>query len=300
MDPILVTGAGGQVGGIGQKIVENLLDENLHVRAMLRVHDRRAEELAQRGVEVVIGDLTHLGDVHRAVSGCKRIYFGIGVSPQYLEVTVNVAAVAKHYHVEALVNMSQMTVSQMSIKETTDSPQQKLHWLSEQVLDWSGLPVVHVRPTVFLENPFFLSWASESIAEASALRLPFGSGKSSPVAGADVARVITRILLEPQAHIGKVYELTGAKSESMAEIAQEYAMGLGRPIKSVDIPFDEWMATELSNSGLSPHVMAHLATMALLHRENRYDRLTSDVQKITGSPPLTIQNWVRMNRQQFR
>lgn len=37
----------------------------------------------------------------------------------------------------------------------TDSEQQKLHFLSEQVLNWSGLPVVHVRPTVFLEHPFF-------------------------------------------------------------------------------------------------------------------------------------------------
>jgi uncharacterized protein YbjT (DUF2867 family) len=41
--------------------------------------------------------------------------------------------------------MSQMTVSQMSITETTPSPQHKLHWLPEQALNWSGLPVVHVR-----------------------------------------------------------------------------------------------------------------------------------------------------------
>jgi len=32
------------------------------------------------------------------------------------------------------VNMAQMTVTQMSISETTDSPQHKLHWLAEQAL----------------------------------------------------------------------------------------------------------------------------------------------------------------------
>jgi hypothetical protein len=42
--------------------------------------------------------------------------------------------VARYYGVEAFVNMSQMTVTQMSISETTDSPQHKLHWLSEQAL----------------------------------------------------------------------------------------------------------------------------------------------------------------------
>jgi len=46
-----------------------------------------------------------------------------------------------------------MTVSQMSIQNSTPSPQQRQHWLSEQVLAWSGLPVVNIRATMFVENP---------------------------------------------------------------------------------------------------------------------------------------------------
>jgi hypothetical protein len=60
--------------------------------------------------------------------------------------------------------MSQMTVTHMSITETTDSPQHKLHWLAEQALAWSGLPVVTVRPTVFLES-FFLRLAAAGVRE---------------------------------------------------------------------------------------------------------------------------------------
>jgi hypothetical protein len=41
-------------------------------------------------------------------------------------VLLNAAAVAKHHGVKAFINMSQMTVSQMSITETTPSPQHKL------------------------------------------------------------------------------------------------------------------------------------------------------------------------------
>src|SRR5204863_808249 len=82
--------------------------------------------------EVVQGDLTDLASMHRAIEGCARIYFGMSVSAAYLEATVNTAAVARHHGVEAFVNMSQMTVTQMSITETTDSPQHKLHWLAEQ------------------------------------------------------------------------------------------------------------------------------------------------------------------------
>src|SRR5207245_7736175 len=85
-----------------------------------------------------------------------------GIRRVYLAATVNAAAVAKHHGAKAFINMSQMTLSQMSITETTASPQHKLHWLAEQALNWSGLPVVHVRPAVFPEG-FFLICTSDSV-----------------------------------------------------------------------------------------------------------------------------------------
>ena len=45
----------------------------------------------------------------------------MSVSAGYLEATVTMAAVAREVGVNALVNMSQMTVSQMSIQNTTPS-----------------------------------------------------------------------------------------------------------------------------------------------------------------------------------
>jgi hypothetical protein len=81
--------------------------------------------------------------------------------------------------------MSEMTVTQMSITETTDSPQHKLHWLAEQALSWSELPVITVRPTVFLEG-FFLLFAAASVRDADELALPMGASKTSPVASVDV------------------------------------------------------------------------------------------------------------------
>src|SRR6202035_3196883 len=107
------------------------------------------------------------------------------------------------------INRSQMTLSQMSITETTASPQHKLHWLAEQVLNWSGLPVVHVRPTVFLDSPLFTTLAARSIAASGTIRLPFGTGRTSPVTTDDVARVVATILADPGPYIGRVLELTG-------------------------------------------------------------------------------------------
>jgi uncharacterized protein YbjT (DUF2867 family) len=134
----------------------------------------------------------------------------VSVSDAYLAATVNAAAVAKHHGVKAFINMSQMTVSQMSITATTPSPQHKLHWLAEQALNWSGLPVVHVRPTVFLEG-FFLTLTPDSVRESDQIKLPFGEGKTSPAAAEDVARAIAALLANPQPHVGKIYHLTGPR-----------------------------------------------------------------------------------------
>jgi NAD(P)H dehydrogenase (quinone) len=263
-NPILVTGAAGKVGGVGRAIVAILGQRHLPVRALVRGHDERAEALSAMGAEVVLGDLTRGSDVARALEGCRRMYFGMSVSPPYLEATVIAAAAARERgDLEAFVNISQMTVSQMSLRNMTDSPQQRQHWLAEQVLGWSGLPVVQVRATVFLEHFFFSEWAASSIAKDGTIRLPFGSGRTSP-----------------------------PRSQDMAGMAAEYAAAVGGPVAYVDVPFDDWRDQELRSRGLPEHVFEHFVTMARLHAENRYDRMTRDVEAITGRPALTVRSYV--------
>src|SRR5881394_67666 len=211
---ILVTGAAGQLGAVGRTVTGLLLDRGLPVRAMVRREDDRAAALRAVGAEVVVGDLLEPADVYQVVSGTRRIYFGMSVSAGYLEASVTMAAVAREVGIDALVNMSQMTVSQMSVQNPTPSPQQRQHWLSEQAFAWSGLPVVTIRPTVFLEG-FFLPTTGPSVRDRSRIELPFGRGKTFPVATADVARVIATVLADPAPHVGRILELTGPQSQDM-------------------------------------------------------------------------------------
>jgi uncharacterized protein YbjT (DUF2867 family) len=296
-DPILVTGAAGRVGAVGRTVTELLLKEGKAVRAMVRTEDDRAQALRGLGAEVLVGDLLDLDSMHRAINGCQLMYFGMSVSDTYLAATVNAAAVAKHHGVKAFINMSQMTVSQMSITETTPSPQHKLHWLAEQALNWSGLPVVHVRPTVFLEG-FFLTLTPDSVRESDQIRLPFGEGKTSPVAAEDVARAISALLANPQSHIGKIYHLTGPQSENMHFFAEEYSKALGRTITYQDIPVGPWR-DELLKRGWPVHVVNHLAALGDLHRAGRFDRTSDDVRTLTGQRPMSVQEFVRKNAVAF-
>ncbi|KOV56989.1 NAD(P)H-binding protein [Streptomyces sp. MMG1121] len=293
--PILVTGVGGTVGGVGSMVLDHVRASGVPVRALAHHDDERAAALrALDGVEVVIGDLTRGADVVGALAGCRRAYFGMGVSPLYLEAATTVAAgILESDGFDLLVSMSQMTVSQMSLTSTTESRQQRLHWLSEHVLDWSGAPVVHVRPTVFMENPLFARVAAASVQRDGTIRLPFGSARTSPVAAADVAEVIAHLLLSPTPPSRRVYELTGAQSRDMNAIAAELSTALGRPVTYVDVPYEEWLEDDLKTAGLPPHVFEHIATMARLHGENRYDRATNDISELLGRPPLGFDQLLR-------
>src|SRR3954447_17122515 len=248
---VLVTGAAGQLGAVGRTVTGLLLERGLPVRALVRREDDRAADLRAAGAEVVVGDLLEPADVYRILSGCRRVYFGMSVSPAYLEATVTMAAVARELGVKALVNMSQMTVSQMSIQNTPSSHQQRQHWLGEQALAWSGLPVVTIRPTMFLET--FFPLAGPTIRDRDRMELPFGRGKTSPVAAADVARVVAAVLADPGPHLGRIYELTGPRSQDMHGVAREFSDALNREITYSDVSPEDWEAG-LRGQGVPEHL----------------------------------------------
>jgi uncharacterized protein YbjT (DUF2867 family) len=293
---ILVTGAAGQVGSVGRTVVGLLLDRGLPVRAMVRRDDERAASLRAAGAQVVVGDLLEPEDVYRVVSGCGRVYFSMSPSAGYLEATVTMAAVARDAGVSALVNMSQMTVSEMSIQNTTPSHQQRQHWLGEQALAWSGLPVVTMRPTMFLES--FFQLAAQSIRERDRIELPFGRGKTSPVAGADVAQVVAAVLADPTPRLGRIYELTGPRSQDMNGVACEFSEALNREIKYSDISPEKW-EQGLKMYRLPEHLMGHLLTMGALHRAGRYDRQADGVQRLTGQPAMGVREFVSLHAEEF-
>jgi uncharacterized protein YbjT (DUF2867 family) len=292
---ILVTGGGGGAGGVGvgNKVVALLRQRGLAVRAMAHHDDDRADALRALGADVVIGDLTRPTDVAAALGSVQRMFFSMSLSPSLLEAAATVATVARAVgDLDALVAISQMTVSEMDALSTSESHHQRLHWLSEQLLNWSGLPVVHVRPTVFLDTGLFTTLAARSIADNGTIRLPFGTGRTSPIASDDVARVVATVLTDPGPYIGRALELTGPRSQDMNGVAAEYAAALGRPISYVDVPWETWAEQVLAHANLGPYVDEHIATMARLHRENRYDRVTDTVKEITGRPAESVEEFV--------
>jgi uncharacterized protein YbjT (DUF2867 family) len=296
----LVTGAGGGIGSVSRSVVELLIRDGATVRAMVHREDDRADAVRALGAHVVVGDLTEPQDVVSAMRGVKRMFFNMSVSPSYLKATTIVCAAARDNRgFDAIVNMSQMTVSQMTLTSTAESRQHRLHWLAEQVMDWSGLPVTHVRPTVFIDNPLFTFLNAASVRERHTLVLPFGQGRTSPIAPTDVARVVATILRKPEDHGQHVYELTGPEILDIDGLAQRYSQALRYPVSGVDMPYDEWLEKVLKPVGIPTHIEQHIATMARLHRADRYNRGTDEVEHVTGQPAQTVEQYIANHRDRF-
>src|SRR6476619_6925494 len=215
----LVTGATGDTGGA---TAEQMLAREHPVRALAHREDDRAKRLQGLGAEVVFGDFLNLDDVRAALRGVAGAYFCYPIRPEIIQATAFFAQAAKDAGVECVVNMSQI-----SAREDAKSHAAQDHWIAERVFDWSGLTVVHLRPTYFAEWLLYLA----PMIRAGLLHVPFGTGKHAPIAAEDQGRVIAGILDDPAAHKGKTYPLFGPVEYTYEETAKVLGRVLGRPVQ---------------------------------------------------------------------
>ncbi|MDJ0396458.1 NmrA family NAD(P)-binding protein [Rhodococcus sp. G-MC3] len=310
--PILITGAAGEIGGVSRLMVEMLLDQGHPVRAFVRQDDERAQALRVIGAEVVVGDLLNVADVAAALHGCRRVYFSMSLSPYYTDaVTLMAAAARRQGDIEAFVNISEWEQSFMTFEHMTApiaersewlgglvadwSPQHRAHWIAEQVLEWSGVPTVNVRATIFVENPI-LTWLPLGPLQNGELRLPFGDERIAPIAGYDVAELNTKILLDPEPHIGQSYALTGPELKTMHEFADDYGAALGRSVTYFPEDVNAWNSQYIDGAlAEHPHVAQHLASLTKLVAGGRYNTSTDQLETLLGRRPTSVRTALMTN-----
>lgn len=284
----LVTGA---TGATGKETVHLLLQRGHAVRALVHGHDPRSEALQRAGAEIVVGDLRDFSSVRAALEGVRAAYFVFPLEPGILQGTAYFAQAAKEAGLEAVVNMSQITARRIAKSHAAQD-----HWIAERVFDWSGTPIVHLRPTFFAE--WLLYWAG--FIKAGILPLPFGTGRHAPIAAEDQARVIVNILVSPQAHLGQTYPLFGAQEMTFREMTQEVQHLLGRPLRyeQVDVPTLKALAKEHGQE-FGDFFWQHLAEIAIDHQDGVFAGTNDIVERIGGRPPMTIEEFVQRHRSEL-
>ncbi len=279
---VLITGA---TGDTGRAAVKASIALGLRVRALVRRHDARSEALAAQGAEVVVGDLLDINTVRPAMEGVDAAYFVWPVAPGLLHATVNFAQAAKEAGVSTVVNLSQRSADRFS---KSDSGRDT--FISEQVFDWSGLKVVHLRPTYFLEwllYPWQLPFIRQGV-----LRMPVGKGRHSPIAAADQGRAIAAILKSPEAHVGKTIALSGPVEMDHEQMAAELSDALGRKIVLQDLPIEEY-ADSIAAMGVPPYVVQHLSGAMADYQKGAMSGADDNVERLTGRRSMTVGEFAR-------
>jgi uncharacterized protein YbjT (DUF2867 family) len=279
---VLITGA---TGDTGRAAVKEAIALGLDVRAMVHSKDTRSEALETLGAKVVLGDLLEINTVRAAMEGAEAAYFVWPVAPGLIHATVNFAQAAKEAGVSTLINLSQRSANRDSASNSCRDS-----FIAEQVLNWSGLSVIHLRPTYFLEwllYPWQLPYLRQGI-----LRMPVGKGRHSPIAADDQGRVIAALLESPEAYIGKIIPISGPVEMDHEQMAAELTEALGREITFQDPPIDEYCRS-LEAMGVPPYVVQHLGGAMDDYQHGHMSGADNNVEKLTGRRSMTIGEFAR-------
>jgi NAD(P)H dehydrogenase (quinone) len=286
---VLVTGATGETG---RHTVRRLLEQGRAVRAMVHKVDERSEALRGAGAEIVVGDLLEHDDVIRATAGVGAAYFCYPVRPGIIDATAYFADAARRAGLAAVVNMSQI-----SAREDSRSHAARDHWIAERVFDWSGVPVVHLRPTFFSEWLLY-PHSRATIVEDGIIDLPYGDGRHAPIAAEDQARLIAAILAEPAGHVGRTYTLHGPVELDQAGIAAAVGEVLGRPIAYRPLTLTRYRE-RLEKAGLPEFLIQHFCAIAVDYQNGIFSGEDRIIAGLTGRPPMTVQDFVASHRDAF-
>lgn len=287
---IFVAGATGDTGGAATNV---LLAAGEQVRTLVRVEDARSDRLKARGVQVMVGDLLNLNDAARALDGIFSAYFVFPIESGGIQASAYFAQAARETGVSAIVNMSQI-----SARRAAASHAARDHWVSEQVFNWSGIPVTHLRPTFFAQWLIYPSQVA-TIKKDGVLRLPFGDGRHAPIAAEDQGRVIAAILRDPTPHAGKVYPLYGPVEMNHYEIAEEMTKALGRPVTYQPIDLEMFKKRLDTDPKFSTTFAQHLLAVAVDYQNGIFAGTNGLVEELSGEPPLSVEAFIRTHAAKF-
>jgi NAD(P)H dehydrogenase (quinone) len=287
---ILVSGATGRTGGAA---IDTLLEMGKRIRAYVRSDDERAAGLRQGGVDIAVGDFTDIDHIRAAMEGISSAYFLHPIAPGIISAAAYFAQAAKEAGVTAIVNMSQISAR----RESTSHAAQD-HWISERVFDWAGVATTHLRPTFFAEWLIYPHFAKEIWAKKK-IEFPFENGRHAPISADDQGRVIAHILAKPAGHDGKIYTLHGPVEMNHTEIAAAMSEVLGAKIEYAPTSIEVFKQKMEQLYKFPPFLVQHLVEVAQNYREGIFAGTNNVVEKITGTPALSIRAFIEKYRKAF-
>jgi uncharacterized protein YbjT (DUF2867 family) len=270
----LVTVFGG-TGFLGRRIVRQLLDHDLEVRAASRHPERSATMFGPNAARLtsVGADLQNEAEVMAALAGsyavvnCISLYVERGQNTfhaLHVEAAARLSRLAHEAGVDRLVH-----ISGIGADPESSSPYISARGHGEQVVQAAFPSAILIRPAVmFGPDDAFLTTLVKLVRLLPVYPM-FGRGetKLQPVYVGDVAEAVTRLMVNTGAPSQPCYELGGPQIFTYEELLRTIARHVGARTRLVPMPFVLWHAL----AWISEHVPGAPLTrnqIALMQHDN--------------------------------
>ncbi|WP_338866729.1 SDR family oxidoreductase [Myxococcus stipitatus] len=269
--PIAITGCTGRLGG---RIARRLCARGVPLRLIAR-DAKRAPRLP--GSEIRVATYRDRDAMARALEGTRTVLFVSATeSPGRLEEHFAFIETAAQVGIETLVYTSFYGAAPDATFTFARD-----HWATEQKLREQRFASVMLRDNLYLD---FLPWM---VGEDDLIRGPAGNGRVAAVAQDDIADVATAVLLDPSAHQGQTYSLTGPKAMGFDDIAAVLSRRLGRSIRYYAESIDEAYRSREKYRAEQWQVEAWVSTYTAI-AEGELSEVTPDVERIAGHAPMGL------------
>jgi uncharacterized protein YbjT (DUF2867 family) len=284
---ILVTGA---TGNVGYPLLENLDDAAVPATAMVRT-DAGAVDLPPR-VEHVVGTL----DDPPAPEVLQQFDQVFLLSPD-----VEGQAEMEIIFIDALVAAGHRPRIVKMAYDGFQDPDcavrfMQNHRLIATHLGRTGLPVVYLAPTLFMEE---LVGSTDTIRDEGLLPVPAGAARVAIVAARDVADVAAAFLAgEAEVDDGDVVVLTGPEALSFADVADRISTVFARAVE-YDPVTPEVARSALRAGGLSAWQVDGRLELYEWISKDAMDGVTEAIGRTTGHEPVPLEDWLEKARATF-
>ena len=227
---ILVTGATGKQGGAA---LRHLRAKGFAVRALTRDASKPAAQ-ALTGVEVVEGSLDDEASVRKAVAGMYGVYsvqtFEEGIDAEIRQ-GKRLADIARDAGIAHFVYSSVGAAEQ-----GTGIPHFESKGAIEDHIRSLGIPHTILRPVFFMENWF---WLLDAMRQGALVQPLSPATRLAMVALDDIGAFIAMAFESPERWLNRAFDLAGDELP-VAEIAARFGAKLGREVKYVKAPWDQF------------------------------------------------------------
>lgn len=281
---ILVTGATGQ---LGSAVVRRLLErtKGADIAALVR-DERKAADLAERGVSIRVGDYDDTAALDRAMEGVDRVLLVAGTDPERrVQQHQNVIDAARRAGVE-LIGFASRSLNDIHASENTLMGD---YFETEDRIRRSGLSHVLFRNALYLDTvPVYVGGAR---VFETGIQLPAGDGKVAYALRSEMGEALANAMLD-HAGANRTYVIAAPRAYSFGDVAAALTEVSGRTVEYTQISDEEYVA-KLVQAGVPEHLARRYLGFSSDIRTNQLDETSSDLQPLLGREPASLSQGLR-------